>query len=218
MTTHPEDAAARSHRLEVAEEIVAREWEQFQHVQGEDGRAQCQDDWPTFHQMRIAQFLTWPQPLLDSYRGDLVAAKAQRRNLLTEKYARMMASTEPERYASEIAPRIPALSAPRQQRQERIIAQQVAWAQDFVARYPRLGAGMRTLHTAQDTATETSFETYLRGELGTYSERTLALYGAFVAAMADGGTNLTEQTLRWTVLLGGYESLAQAEESQGAGR
>lgn len=201
-------------RLDRAEAIVRAEFEQFQHVSSEGGRAACQDDWPTFHQMRLSQFLTWDLGLLASYAGDLAAARRAGRNLLTEKYARMMASTEPERYARELEPHLPALSPERAAEQERIIAIQVGWARDFHGRYPRLGAGMRVLTTAEDTLDATSFETYLRGELGTYSAGTLARYGALVDGVAAEGGNLTESTVALTVALAGHADLDAAEAAQ----
>ncbi|GMA36122.1 hypothetical protein GCM10025876_23260 [Demequina litorisediminis] len=104
----------------------------------------------------------------------------------------MMESTEPERYYSDLAPYLPALTADRVALQERIIATQVRWADAFHVRYPRLGEGMRLLRTAQDTVTDTSFETYLRGELSSYSDQTVALYGEMIDAMAARRENLTE--------------------------
>lgn len=207
---HPQ----HSNRLVTAERVVEHEWAQFQRVNNEGGRADCQGDWPTFHQMRLSQFLTWSLPLLDSYAADLEDADATGRNLLTEKYARMMASTEPDRYAREIGPRLPVLDGARLARQEVIIATQVAWAQAFRGQYPRLGQAMRLLRTAQDTLDETSFETYLRGELGTYSLTTLGLYEGLVEETREAGRNLTEETLTWTVVLGGFADLAEAEASQ----
>lgn len=211
--------AERETRLVAAEGIVEHEWAQFQKVNNEGGPAACQGDWPTFHQMRLSQFLTWPLPLLESYARDLDDADASGRNLLTEKYARMMASTEPDRYVQEIAPQLPTLSATRLARQEAVVALQVSWALDFRTRYPHLGLAMRVLHTAQDTLADTSFETYLRGELGSYSDRTLALYEQLIASTNVAGENLTEQTIGWTVLLGGYADLAaaEAEAAQAAG-
>ncbi|MDN4482868.1 DUF4125 family protein [Demequina lignilytica] len=204
-------------RMERAREIVAHEWEQFQHVRGEGGRASCQDNPEEFEVQRLGQFLTWPMDLLDSYASDLDAADAAGRNLLTEKYARMMESTEPERYARELAPHLPALSPDRVAEQEEIIAIQVAWAREFHAGYPALGAGMRVLTTAEDTLAATSFETYLRGELGTYSDRTLALYRALVDGLIAAGENLTWRTVAYTVILAGYEDLDAAEEAHATG-
>lgn len=202
--------------MDLVEEVIRREWDQFQRTENEGGRASCQGDWPMFHQMRASQFMTWPEDLLRSYLDDLDEANRVGRNLVTEKYARMMASTAPDEYRERIEPFIPRLSDERIARQERVIAVQVAWARDFRGRYPKLGAAMRVLTTAEDTPEDTSFETYLRGELGTYSDRTMALYEAMVEDLQAAGRNLTEQTVANTVRLGGFADLEEAESAQAA--
>lgn len=202
--------------MDLVEEVIRREWDQFQHTENEGGRASCQGNWPMFHQMRASQFMTWPEDLLRSYLDDLDEANRVGRNLVTEKYARMMASTAPDEYRERIEPFIPRLSDERIARQERVITVQVAWARDFRGHYPRLGAAMRVLTTAEDTPEDTSFETYLRGELGTYSDRTMALYEAMVENLQAAGRNLTEQTVANTVRLGGFADLTEAEAAQAA--
>ena len=202
--------------MDLVEEVIRREWDQFQRTENEGGRASCQGNWPMFYQMRASQFMTWPEDLLRSYLDDLDEANRVGRNLVTEKYARMMASTAPDEYRERIEPFIPRLSDERVARQERVIAVQVAWARDFRGRYPKLGAAMRVLTTAEDTPEDTSFETYLRGELGTYSDRTMALYEAMVENLQAAGRNLTEQTVANTVRLGGFADLEEAESAQAA--
>ena len=202
--------------MDLVEEVIRREWDQFQRTENEGGRASCQGNWPMFHQMRASQFMTWPEDLLRSYLDDLDEANRVGRNLVTEKYARMMASTAPDEYRERIEPFIPRLSDERIARQERVIAVQVAGARDFRGRYPKLGAAMRVLTTAEDTPEDTSFETYLRGELGTYSDRTMALYEAMVEDLQAAGRNLTEQTVANTVRLGGFADLEEAESAQAA--
>ncbi|GAA0639458.1 DUF4125 family protein [Bifidobacterium pullorum] len=202
--------------MDLVEEVIRHEWDQFQRTENEGGRAACQGNWPMFHQMRASQFMTWPEDLLRSYLDDLTEADMAGRNLVTEKYARMMASTAPDEYRERIEPFIPRLSGTRVADQERVIAVQVAWARDFRERYPKLGAAMRVLTTAEDTPADTSFETYLRGELGTYSDRTLARYAAMVEDLRDAGRNLTEETVLNTVRLGGFADLDEAEAAQAA--
>lgn len=197
-----------------AERIVRHEWDQFQRVNNEGGRANCQGNWPTFHQMRVSQFLTWPLQLQQSYMRDLDDADREGRNLLTEKYARMMQSTEPERYKRELEPVLPVLSADRIARQERVIATQVQWAREFRQAWPKLGVAMRVLTTAEDEIDNTSFETYLRGELCTYSDTTFNLYESMIAELVQRHCNLTEATLLATVRLGGFANLAEAEAAQ----
>lgn len=201
-------------RRALIDRIVEEEWRQFQDTTNEGGRASCQGNKPMFTVMRLSQFATWPDALLASWLDDLQAADRAGRNLVTEKYARMMASTVPEEYHRSIEPHLEPIGQARSAQQERIIARQVAWARDFMARWPRLGAGMRVLSTAQDTPESTSFETYLRGELSTYSQATLDAYGQFVESLAAQGRNLTEDTVGTTVRLSGFASLEEAERAQ----
>ena len=198
----------------LTERIVALEWDQFQRTENEGGRASCQGNWPVFRQMRSSQFLTWPLDLLVSYRDDLVEADRVGRNLVTEKYARMMASTAPDEYRERIEPYIPRLSNERIARQERVIGVQVVWAAAFRERWPKLGMAMRVLTTAEDTLEDTSFETYLRGELGTYTDTTFARYERMVDDWRAAGRNLTEATVRNTVVMGGFADLDEAEAAQ----
>ena len=196
------------------ETVIRLEWDQFQRTDNEGGRAACQGNWPMFHEMLLSQFLTWTPALLASYENDLRQAYRTGHNLVTEKYARMMASTAPDIYRERIEPYIPRLSEDRIARQERVIARQVAWARVFAERWPALGGAMRVLTTAQDTPEQTSFETYLRGELGTYSDATFVEYERLVDAIAAQGGNLTEQTVRNTVRLAGYAGLDEAQTAQ----
>lgn len=196
-------------------EVIEREWEQFQYVQNEGGRADCQDDHETFVIMRKSQFMNWTQELLESYRQDLIEAEAAHWNLLTEKYARMMESTAPERYA-ELADILPKRSKERIQMQEEMIAQQIRWEEDFAAKFPGIASAGRVIHTSEDTPWDTSIETYARGEISTYSDRTVGLLKKLYDQMAADHENLSEKTLRNMTALYGYESLEEAEKQQRA--
>ena len=202
-------------REQLINEIIEREWEQFQYVQNEGGRASCQDDHETFVIMRKSQFMNWTEALLESYRQDLIEAEANHWNLLTEKYARMMESTAPEQY-KELAPILPKRSKERIEMQEKMIAQQMRWEEDFASRYPAIASTGRVLHTSEDTPWDTSIETYARGEISTYSDRTVELLKELYDQMAADHENLSENTLRNMTALYGYESLEQAEEQQRA--
>ncbi|EIK80255.1 hypothetical protein CGSMWGv55152_03987 [Gardnerella vaginalis 55152] len=195
----------------LAEEITKLEWQQFQLTENEGGRANCQGDWQTFHIMRMSQFLTWPLDLQKSYKQDLERANSDGSNLITEKYARMMESTAPEIFERTIKPYIKPILEPRKSTQEQIILTQVKWADDFRNHYPHLGLAMRVLKTSEDTAENTSFETYLRGELSTYSDDTFAKYQRFVNNLRAENLNLTQMIITNTVRMYGYDSLESAE-------
>lgn len=196
----------------LAEEITRLEWQQFQLTENEGGRANCQGDWQTFHIMRMSQFLTWHLDLQESYKQDLERANSDGRNLITEKYARMMESTAPEIFERTIKPYIKPILEPRKSEQEQIILTQVKWADDFRNHYPHLGLAMRVLKTSEDTAENTSFETYLRGELSTYSNDTFAKYKDFIEDLLAKNINLTQMIIENTVRMYGYDSLEAANK------
>ena len=209
---NPEVQNQKSENL--AEEITKLEWQQFQLTENEGGRANCQGNWPTFRIMRMSQFLAWPLDLQESYKKDLERANQIGRNLITEKYARMMESTAPEIFEHTIKPYIKPILEPRKSAQEKIISVQVEWASDFRNRYPHLGLAMRVLKTSEDTAENTSFETYLRGELSTYSDATFAKYQRFVNNLRAENLNLTQIIIANTVRMYGYDSLESAERAR----
>ena len=159
--------------------------------------------------------MNWTQELLESYRQDLIEAEAAHWNLLTEKYARMMESTAPERYA-ELADILPKRSKERIQMQEEMIAQQIRWEEDFAAKFPGVASTGRVIHTSEDTPWDTSIETYARGEISTYSDRTVGLLKKLYDQMAIDQENQSEKTLRNMTALYGYESLEEAEKQQRA--
>ncbi len=198
-------------QMEMIDKIVALEWAQFDKVENRGGRAFCQDDWHTFSIMRKSQYLTWNKELLSSYLRDLEEAGEKGWNLIMEKYARMMKSTAPEEYAT-LEKDLPVRSEERLAIQEEIIKIQVAWMEEFATKYPMMAGNARSIHTSEDNPFNTSYETYLRGELGTYGEETFVLYGRFVAGLLQEGRNLAYETMNNTAKLYGYDSVEAAEE------
>ena len=194
----------------IIEQIVEMEWEMFQNVRNTGGRAACQDDFETFDVMRKSQFLIWDLPLLESYWQDLQEGKARGRNLVMEKYAYMMESTAPKEYEA-IATGLPKISEEKQAMVEQIVAIQVGWREEFAEKYPHLSGQARIIHTSEDTLYDISFETYLRGELKTYSMQTLVLYGRRIVAFVQEQKNMTEEIMRYTTAFYGYKTLEDAE-------
>ena len=201
----------RGKNMDIVEKIVELEWKQFDKVKNEGGRASCQDDFQTFSIMRKSQYLTWPDELLDSFCNDLLSAENKGWNLIMEKYARMMESTTPEKY-EELKKDLPVLDEERIAIQEEIIKIQVGWMEEFAAKYPKMAGNARSIHTSEDTPFNTSYETYLRGELGTYSENTFILYGRFITGLLKENRNLAYEIMKNTAKLYGYESVEEAEE------
>ncbi len=210
MEKQAEAIISQMNRQELITAIVKSEWDMFQHTENEGTRASCQNNFPTFNIMRSSQFMAWNDELLDSYNADLREGMTTGRNLITEKYARMMESTAPQEYI-KLKDSLPEHSCERKQLTEQIIGIQVGWLEEFSDRYPKLSKQIRYIHTSEDTPYDTSAETYLRGELGTYSERTFILYGKYVLMLAEEGNNLNMMIMENTARLYGYASLEEAE-------
>ena len=196
---------------ELSMKIAGDEFEAFDKVINEGGRAYCQDDWRTFSIMRRSQYMTWNKTMLLQYLYDFEREMRLGHNLITEKYGRMMEHTAPERYP-EIKDNFPALSEEKKTIIEQIVAIQVGWMEEFASKYPAMGERARRIRTADDSAYDTSYETYLRGELGTYSDKMLELYARFIVGLSNHGKNLAYETMQITAKLYGYETIEDAEK------
>lgn len=203
-----------SNKDKLVEEIVKTEWNQFQHVENEGGRAECQNNYDTFYIMRASQFMSWDEEVLESYLNDLREGDEIGWNLITEKYARMMEHTSPERFA-ELSKHLPKLNEQRIMLQEALVSISVQWTDEVDAKYPNLAKLARIRQSSDDTKWNTSSETYLRGEISTYSDATLKLYTKMVQEALRSGRNMVREILENTVHMYGYKTLEQANEAYG---
>ncbi|MBE5958869.1 MAG: DUF4125 family protein [Lachnospiraceae bacterium] len=196
---------------ELVDMIATLEFEAFDKVKNEGGRASCQNDWPTFSVMRKSQYLTWNREMLMQYIYDFTREYNMGHNLITEKYGRMMESTAPERYR-ELEQHFPELSETKKAIIEQIVSIQMDMAEKFAAKHPKIAVNARSLHTYEDEIYDTSYETYLRGEISTYSDKMLQLYGAHIVKCVSKGINVARQTIENTAKLYGYSSLEEFEK------
>lgn len=135
---------------ELIDAIVQIEWPMFAGVNNEGGKAACQMDLATFRIMRISQYSAWGEELLESCLADLRAAQNQGRNLMTEKYARMMKTTFPDEYPA-IEKSLPPLDPAAARQIEDIVACHVQWKTALDQKYPHLGDRSRPVRTAGKT-------------------------------------------------------------------
>ncbi|UCE35794.1 MAG: DUF4125 family protein, partial [Deltaproteobacteria bacterium] len=164
-------------REKLIAKIVELELEMFLTVPA-DGIYSCQQDPDDFRLHRRAQFSMWSEDTLQSYLEDLCRAKEDGTNLMTIKYALMEDLIPPENRNSRI---------------DEIVTIQCGWQREMVETYPYLMAGARPLSRSDDVNYDTSFEVYLRGELETYSEKTLALLHRDILELKNTGVNGSEK-------------------------
>ena len=132
--------------------------------------------------------------------------------MIEEKYARMMESTAPLEYA-RFADLLPAIPKEKQDIIEGIVELQVRDMEEFSVKYPKLAGNARTIHTSDDLPYDTSYETYLRGELGTYSDKMLDMYGRYIVEHVRSGKNVAQEIMENTIHFYGYKDLETADEN-----
>ncbi len=184
-------------RKETIEEILNIELDMFLSVPTGDDCA-CQEYPESFKRHRRAQFSPWSRATLESYLSDLRSAAGAGTNLMTRKYARMDNLIEP-------LSKNPLIDV--------IVTQQCAWQRAMGEKYPGIINRGRPLSSTDDSEFMTSFETYTRSELETYSDRTLELLHGDIQGKFSQGTSMTEEVYLNLVLQMGYESLDDAEQA-----
>jgi hypothetical protein len=185
-------------REKLIAKIVELELEMFLAVPA-DGIYNCQQDPEGFGLHRRAQFSMWSEDTLESYLEDLYRAKEDGKNLMTIKYARMEDLIPPEN---------------RNPRIDEIVSIQCGWQREMIDTYPYLMAGARPLSRSDDVNYDTSFEIYLRGELETYSEKTLALLHLDILKLKKTGVNGSEIIYEHLARELGYDSIGAADRAQ----
>ena len=180
--------------------IVATEFDLFDKVNNEGGRAACQDDFRTFEIMRGAQFDAWSDEMRESYLADLVAAEVEGRNLVMEKYAYMtgydyMGELEGYDLKCQLVADIMAAM------NEDTLA--------FRARYPGVAGRSRTF--GEDSGRTPSVDRYLACELMTYSVRTLDLMRDYIDELHGRGEDLPTRIHENMASRFGFENLDEME-------
>lgn len=175
------------------EDILDMEWDMFVRVRS-DQHAPCQTAPDNFRQIRGSLFEMWPDAMLASYLDDLTQAQACGRNLLTEKYARMDQLIAPLSANPVI---------------DKILEIENKWQAELQELYPALYR--RCCRKMDPAGNGSNFSVYLRCELETYGDLTLALYYQNVKNAEDGKRNLAQEALYSLVRKSNYRDLEHAE-------
>jgi len=159
-------------------------------------KASCQEDPEMFKIVRSSQFITWSVETLAGYLQDLKSAKKNNINLMTQKYARMGKLIDKIKDNPVI---------------DELVDIEIEWQKEMFEKFPCIMGGARALRSAEDTPSATSFETYLRGELETYSDMTLMFLLKDVKSYFEKHENMMMKTHLHMVKQLGYNSLEDAE-------
>ena len=188
------------------DEILEKEWNYFSNLNNIGGRADCQDNREDFIIMRKAQWLTFNEETLLSYLEDLNS----KNNPLFQKYGQMMKYNSPKEY-EKIKNLLEQPSSQKLDLIEKIMEIYMKWEEEFFKAYPIFSSMGRPLYSKQDDDEDTSIETYLRGELLSYSEKTLALYLKYILEMKNKNINLAVKNMDNLASMQGFENSQDVE-------
>ena len=191
----------------IINKILEKEWKYFSNLNNIGGRADCQDNREDFIIMRKSQWETFNEETLLSYLEDLNS----KNNLLFQKYAQMMKYNSPEEY-EKIKDILEKASDEKTDLVNKIMFIYIEWEKEFFERYPIFSSMGRPLYSSEDDNIETSIETYLRGELLSYSEKTLKLYLNYVIDNKEKNINLAIKNMDNLARMQGFNDSNDVEE------
>ena len=170
-------------RADLLEKILAAELDSFRSVPT-CGPNQCLEHPQAFKLHRKAQFSIFSTQTLTSYLEDLALARKHNQNLMAYKYARM----------DNLIPRVN-----DSRLVEEVASIMIEWQLQLEEKYPEIMKRARPVTSEQNNSFETSFETYLKAELETYSEQTLNLLHQDLSKLKAEGKNGSEEVYRYLV-------------------
>ncbi len=190
-------------KRKLTDEIVEIEYKMFKSLKNIGGEASCQRNYPYFKLMRESQYLCFSLELLKSYLNDLHEALKYNYNLLEIKYGFMEETVDKEAFA-KIKDRLPKISEFQAKLIEGICDVVLEMKEEY-DKTPH--ARMRDNTSNYDNYNNASYETYLKGELSSYSEKTLYLYARMLQELSQNKQNIVDLTTRYTYFLRCYESV-----------
>ena len=200
-------------KADKVENILKMEFEMMQTTQNIGGRASCQDDWQTFYIMRGSQYASWREDMLELWEMFVEDCRYEGRNLVTEKYGKMMRFTHPEYYKEHLEPFLPKTPEAAFPLIDEIVEAMIKWELEFAEKFPKISGVGRPITADQDKYGFTSLETYARGELETYPLEILERYAEYVRELMAEGKSLAMINQGIMVKMYGYETIEEAEAS-----
>lgn len=152
--------------------IIKKEWNLFTTTQNKGGRSACQDEKGNFYASRIAYWSMYSEEIHHAYLIDLARASTAKQNLISHKYAYMMAYTSPQEF-KELQPYLPPVSPQKNAIVNAIMKIYLTWEISVRKTNVSVNNLHRPLSKNENSNLQTSVETYMTGELMSYSENTL---------------------------------------------
>lgn len=184
-------------------EIVELEYEMFDKVIGINGREPCQNDYKTFYIMRYSQHKVFSKQTLESYKDDLIKAKIENRNLVTEKYGYMMEISDNDYYERVLKNRLPLCTKEKIDLINNIMFILNRENDKFKKNHSKTYEKLR-FNNQEKVIT---MEDYIFGELKTYSKRTLENWISDIVYLIIKGENIFETIQKQIINFYNFEDL-----------
>lgn len=139
--------------------------------------------------LRTEQFRMWSMDMLKCLEKDMLEADKMDRNLVSEKYIRMMKSTAPLQY-KYIENLLPLVSETQLSKIEQIICIFKKWIDMLPEQFAGAIEEIKKVYAIEQSQNSVSFEVICRGELETYSERLVDLTLRYLNMKEVNGENL----------------------------
>ena len=157
--------------------IIQQEWPLFTSTQNVDHRSPCQDQMANFIVSRHAYWSMYSTPVV------------------TFKYGYMMEATHPDEFLA-IKDKLPSISNVKLSLVTAIMALYMKWELDIQLEIPGYDTHHRPIQAKDNSLTHTSVETYMTGELQSYSENTLECILAHFLQCSKNNINPVQEYLK----------------------
>lgn len=192
---------------QIIEDIIALEWDLSNQMDYTVKKEPCLYDKSVFTTNRMNWLSAWNQELQESYYLDLCTAQFEGRNPINEKYRYMFEQMNFEE-GKEL---LPEYSMEKLFLIDWISENLVEWQENLAQKYPRLVGNKKMIRRNLENRKQKTFETYMRGELATFSEETLRVYAAYIEQLQKRGLNLNQMIFQNVVAVYGCQTLEEAE-------
>lgn len=176
-------------KKELVDNILEKEWYFFSNTKDTEGIAECQTNKDEFIVMRKSQWINYDEKILNSYINDLERAYYENRNLVQEKYLYMMKNTEPVEFE-----KLKFILKEKSKGEEVLIKEihkiYMEMGKEFYEKFPYFSNNLRPLYKSGDTVYRASVETYLYGELSSYSKLTLLYLLDYIKELKENDENI----------------------------
>ena len=196
---------------QIIEDIIALEWDLVNQVDPSTEKKPCLYDKTIFTSNRKNLLAAWNQELQESYYKDLFTAQIEGRNPISEKYRYMLEQTNPEEYG-KIEENQPEQSMEKLYLMDWISENLLEWQESLAQKYPRLVGNKKMIRRNWENRAQKTFETYMRGDLVTFSVKTLRVYAAYIEHLKKHELNLNQMIFQNAVAQYGCQTLEEAEQ------